>query len=74
MKRIYRDLDNKMIAGICSGISEILNVDPTIVRLVFVFVTVATGFLPCIAVYLVGWLIIPEKSEIIKEEINKEKK
>ncbi|HUI93104.1 MAG TPA: PspC domain-containing protein [Chitinivibrionales bacterium] len=64
MKRIYRDTDNKMVAGICAGIGEMINVDPTIVRLAFVFVTLVTVFFPCIIAYLVGWVIIPEKKDL----------
>jgi phage shock protein C len=62
MKKIYRDLDHKMIAGICAGIGETLDFDPTIVRLIFVFCAAATAFFPLIAAYAVGWFIIPPKS------------
>jgi phage shock protein C len=71
MKRIYRDLDHKMIAGICAGIGEMINIDPTLVRLALVFVTVATAFAPCIAAYIVGWVIIPEKGGAGEEAIKK---
>lgn len=64
MKKIYRDLDHKMIAGICSGIGEMQDFDPTIVRLIFVFCAAATAFFPLIAAYAVGWFIIPPKSDI----------
>ncbi len=71
MKRIYRDTENKMIAGICAGIGEMLNFDPTLVRLALVFGTVFTGFAPGIIAYLVGWFIIPEKADI-KEKTEKQ--
>jgi phage shock protein C len=64
MKRIYRDTEHKMIAGICAGLGEILNFDPTLVRLALVFGTVFTGFAPGILAYIVGWFIIPEKADI----------
>jgi phage shock protein C len=64
MKRIYRDTEHKMIAGICAGIGEMINVDPTLIRLAMVFVTIVTAVFPCIAVYLVGWVIIPEKKDV----------
>jgi phage shock protein C len=64
MRKIYRDLDHKMIAGICAGIGEVLDFDPTIVRLIFVFCAAATAFFPLIAAYAVGWFIIPPKSDI----------
>lgn len=67
MKRIYRDERNGKIAGICAGLGEILDVDPTIVRLVVVFLTVITAFWPGILTYIIGWVVIPEKREIVKE-------
>lgn len=67
MKRIYREINKKMIAGICAGIGEILDFDPTIVRLALVFGTVFTGFVPGIIVYIVGWFIIPVKADIREE-------
>ena len=71
MKRIYRDTDKKMIAGICAGIGEMLNFDPTLVRLALVFGTVFTGFAPGIIAYIVGWLIIPVKADILEDSEKK---
>jgi phage shock protein C len=70
MKRIYRDTEHKMVAGICAGIGEMINIDPTLIRLGMVFVTIVTAVVPCIVVYLVGWVIIPEKADL-KEELDK---
>jgi phage shock protein C len=67
VKRIYRDTDHKMIAGICAGVGEILNFDPTLVRLALVFCTVFTGFAPGIIAYAVGWFIIPLKEDVAPE-------
>ncbi len=67
MKRIYRDEKNGKVAGICAGLGEILDVDPTIIRLVVVFLTVITAFWPGILTYIIGWVVIPEKREVIKE-------
>lgn len=63
MKKLYRitDPDRKKIAGICAGIGEIYNFDPNMVRIVFVFVCVITQFIPLIAAYAAGWILIPEK-------------
>lgn len=60
MKRLYRSRENRMIAGICGGLGEILNFDPTIIRLLLVFLAIITGILPLIVTYLIGWIIIPE--------------
>ena len=59
-KKLYRNTDNKMIAGVCSGLADYINIDPTIVRLIFALVGLSgTGILA----YLVCAIIIPEKPD-----------
>jgi phage shock protein PspC (stress-responsive transcriptional regulator) len=60
-KRLYRSKRDRQIAGICGGIAEYLNVDPSVVRLVWIVLTLmgGTGF----AVYLICWFVIPENPE-----------
>lgn len=60
MKRLYRSRTDKKIAGIFGGAAELYNLDPSLVRLLAVFIGVATGFLPLLITYLVGWFIIPK--------------
>ena len=60
MKRLYRSQADKKIAGIFGGVGEIYSVDPTLLRLLFVFIGLATGILPFLISYLVGWAIIPK--------------
>ena len=58
-KRLYRSFTNKMIAGVCGGVAEYFNIDPTVVRLLFVlgfFLGTATFW-----VYIVMWVLIPEE-------------
>ena len=59
MKRLVRSRTDKMIAGICGGLGELLSVDPTLIRLAVVFIGLATAVLPILLAYLVGWAIIP---------------
>ena len=57
-KKLYRNTENKMIAGVCSGVGEYLNIDPTIVRLIWALVSLSGAG---VVAYLVCALIIPEK-------------
>ena len=61
MKRIYRSQEDKKIAGILGGLGELLDIDPTLFRLSFVFIGLATGIIPLAVAYLVGWIIIPKR-------------
>lgn len=62
MEKLYRSTKDRKIAGICGGISKLINVDPTIVRLLFILFALLTAIVPFIAVYLLGWWLIPEGS------------
>ncbi len=60
-KRLYRSKKERILGGVCGGIAEYLNADPTIVRLIWSAITVFTAFIVGILIYLIAWLIIPEK-------------
>jgi len=49
-----------MIAGVCGGIGECTNIDPTIVRLLWVLATLIS-FGAGIIAYLIAWIVVPEK-------------
>ena len=61
-KKLYRSNSSKLVAGVCGGIGEYLNVDPTLVRLIWVLFCClgGSGFLA----YLVAAVLIPEEPEI----------
>ncbi len=61
MKRLYRSTTDKMVAGICGGVAEYAEIDPTIVRLVVAFLAIITGVFPALLVYVLGAFIIPEQ-------------
>lgn len=63
MKRFYRSREERVVAGICGGAGEMLGVDPVIIRLVTVFAAIATGLLPLLATYIIGWIIVPVKPD-----------
>jgi phage shock protein C len=63
MKKLYRSETDKKIAGVCGGIGEHLDVDPTIVRLIAVVFGFATGVIPFLIGYIIAWWIVPTKAE-----------
>jgi phage shock protein PspC (stress-responsive transcriptional regulator) len=60
---LYRPRDDRIIAGVCSGIARRFNLDPTIVRILFVASLFLPG--PQILIYLVAWLLMPDESSIV---------
>ena len=60
MKRVYLSQTDKKIAGIFGGIAEAYGLDPSLLRLGAIFLGVATGLVPMLVTYLVGWMILPK--------------
>jgi phage shock protein PspC (stress-responsive transcriptional regulator) len=56
-KKLYRSRKSKIIAGVCGGLAEYLNLDPTIIRLAWVIFSLAYGV--GVLVYIIAWLLIP---------------
>lgn len=56
-KKLYRSNQDHMIAGVCGGLAEYFNIDPTIMRLGFVGFALAGG--SAIILYALMWLIVP---------------
>ncbi len=59
MTKLFRSQTDKKIAGICGGIAEAYVLDSNLVRVALVFLGLATGGIPFLIAYLVGWIIIP---------------
>jgi len=59
MKRLKRSNKERMIAGVCGGIAEYFNMDPTMVRLIYVAVSIFSVAFPGILVYLILWAVMP---------------
>ncbi len=66
MKRLYRSRSDKKIAGVCGGIGEYLDVDPTVVRLVAVIAGLATAVIPFLVGYVIAWIIVPESPTTVQ--------
>ena len=60
MKKIYRSQEDRKIAGILGGLGELFDIDPTLLRLLVVFIGLATGVIPLMVAYFIGWIIIPK--------------
>lgn len=67
MKKLYRSRSNRMVSGICGGLAEYMETDPTIIRIIAVILLVMSGFMPMGLIYLIGMMIIPNEEDVIKE-------
>ncbi|MFC4557496.1 PspC domain-containing protein [Virgibacillus kekensis] len=61
-KRLYRSQTERMIKGVCGGIAEYFNIDPTIVRIIFVALAFAGG--ASIYAYIIAIFVIPKEQDV----------
>ena len=60
-KKLYKSRTDKKLDGVCAGIAEYLDVDPTLIRLVWVLATLFAG--AGLLAYLIAAIVIPRKPE-----------
>ncbi len=61
-RRLYRSQTDRMIAGVCGGLAEFFDIDPTLVRLIFVLLTLMGGH--GILLYIILWIVMPSENQI----------
>ena len=60
-KRLYLSASDRKIGGVCGGLAEYFDIDPTIVRLAAALACLITGVFPLVIGYLIAWAIVPIK-------------
>lgn len=61
MRNLYRSRTNAVVGGVCGGFGDYWGVDPVLLRLIVIFLTVLTAFVPIFLFYLIAWVIIPRE-------------
>lgn len=59
-KRLYRS-QQKVLGGVCAGIAEYLGLDPTLVRIAYVIISLISVAFPGVLIYIILWIIMPEQ-------------
>jgi phage shock protein C len=63
-RRLTRSNRNKMIAGVCGGLAEYLDMDPTVVRVLYVLVSILSAAFPGILAYVVLMFLMPPPEQV----------
>lgn len=58
-KKLRRSRTNQMIGGVCAGLANFVNLDPTLVRIAYVLLSVLSAGFPGLLIYILMWLIVP---------------
>ncbi len=60
-KKLLRSRTESMLAGVCGGIANYFDLDPSLVRIAYVVLSVLSAAFPGILVYIILWIVIPEE-------------
>lgn len=60
-KKLYRSHTDEMISGVCGGFAEYLDIDATLIRLIWALIVLFTGIFPGVVVYILAAMIMPYK-------------
>ena len=60
-RKLYRSRNQRMVAGVCGGLADYFDIDPTVIRLLFLILAVFGG--SGLVVYLVMWIVVPDASK-----------
>ncbi len=60
-RKLYRSRNRRMVAGVCGGLADYFDIDPTVIRLLFLILAVFGG--SGLVVYLVMWIVVPDASK-----------
>jgi phage shock protein C len=58
-RKLYRSTSNRQLAGVCGGLAEYFNLDPTLIRVLFIVLAVLGG--AGVLLYLALWIIVPKQ-------------
>ena len=63
-KKLYRSIADKKLCGVCGGIAEYFDLDPTVIRLLWVVMTLFTAAFPGVLAYIICALIVPQQNQL----------
>ncbi|MGE8204548.1 PspC domain-containing protein [Heyndrickxia sp. NPDC080065] len=63
-KRLSKSTTDKKVCGVLAGIAKYFNVDPTLIRLGFIVLALATAIFPCLIGYFLAYLVLPDDTDV----------
>jgi phage shock protein C len=67
-KKLYRSRDNKVIAGVMGGLGEYFDIDPVLLRVLYICLSIFTALFPGVIAYILMAIVIPCKPDVIHEK------
>jgi phage shock protein C len=66
-RKLMRSRVDRKVAGVCAGLAQYLELDTSLVRILWFFITLACGIVPGFVAYVLAWIIIPEQPLMLPE-------
>lgn len=73
MKKLYRSRENRVWKGVLGGFGEYFNIDPVLLRVIFILFVLISGIFPGVIAYIIAIFIVPESPFQIPKETVKVK-
>ena len=70
-KRLYKTKDGSVLGGVCKGFSEVYNLDVSMVRIVYILLTIFVVGSPLI-IYLIFYFVLPDKQDVLKKDASED--
>ena len=67
-KKFVRLEDQKMIGGVCAGLADYMDLDISLVRLLFVAIGLVTAVFPMVFFYIIAWIVVPAGVKVVEEK------
>lgn len=68
MKTLYRSKKNRMLGGICGGLGEYADIDPSLIR-IFLVILIVFSWGMFLLIYIIAWMIVPEAPDDSMQQI-----
>jgi phage shock protein C len=63
-RQLIRSRTDRKVAGVCAGFGHYLDLDVSLVRILWVFITFMAGIFPAVIAYVLAWIIVPEEPAV----------
>jgi phage shock protein C len=71
-KKLMRSRSDRKIGGVCAGLAHYLELDTSLVRILWFFITLACGIFPGLVAYVLAWIIIPEEPFMLPAQASRQ--
>ena len=69
-KRFYKSTADKKLCGVCAGIAEYFEIDPTIIRIIYAVISLCTSGFPGLLIYVILAIVLPKDTDVLDSYVH----